>query len=251
MLTPVDNSEERSAKATDLLDEQQVATVTSLLRASLGGEVFSLAEQYGLRVEDCVRYMSVASRLQEEREIAGLSIKDVAARLGLPQYRIRDAESSALNVQAYVLLRYADLVGLSEWYQEWSRQNPEFLERISRGQGGRKRAGSAGRASPHIVRFSGEIVSVKARIRLIRSFDQISHQYQGYLLQIAPDERSSPTLRVAIGPKAHEQFQFRIGDRVSGKGWRIPDPKQEWALKPDCGLRLKKDGEGSYGYQMD
>ena len=69
-----------------------------------------------MRVEDCVRYIALASRLQEARESAGLSIKDVATRLGLPQYRIRDAESSGLNVQADVLQRYADLAGLSEWY---------------------------------------------------------------------------------------------------------------------------------------
>lgn len=78
------------------------------------------------------------------------------------------------------------------------------------------------------VAFRGEVVAVKARIRLLRSFDQISHQYQGYTLLLAGDSGSEP-VRVAIGPAAHAKFQIRIGDIVSGQGHPVPDPKQEWA----------------------
>jgi len=62
---------------------------------------------------------------------------------------------------------------------------------------------------PDKTSFSGEIVAVKARIQLIRSFDEISHQYQGYTLVLSGGENQ---FRVAIGPAAHEKHQFRIGD---------------------------------------
>lgn len=81
------------------------------------------------------------------------------------------------------------------------------------------------------ISFSGQIISVKARIRLCRSFDEISHQYQGYTLVVSGDVEDVPTdeIRVAIGPAAHNKHQFRIGDMITGKAHPIIDPQTEWA----------------------
>jgi hypothetical protein len=81
--------------------------------------------------------------------------------------------------------------------------------------------------------FAGTVTAVKARIRLLRSFDQISHAYQGYTLVLdgtldgvvaVPDE-----LRVAVGPKIHEKHRFRIGDQLTGLAVPVPHPREEWA----------------------
>lgn len=79
--------------------------------------------------------------------------------------------------------------------------------------------------------FEGRILTVKARIRLIRSFDQIpTHHYGGYTLVIQGWLSGvKRDFRVAIGPKAHEKHRFRIGDTVSGAGVSVPDPRTEWA----------------------
>jgi hypothetical protein len=82
------------------------------------------------------------------------------------------------------------------------------------------------------ILFTGRIVSVKARIRLIRSFDQVpTHQYQGYtlLLDGKVDGVSRSRLRVAIGPKAHEQHKFRIGDSIKSAAIPVADRETEWA----------------------
>jgi hypothetical protein len=82
------------------------------------------------------------------------------------------------------------------------------------------------------IQFTGKIISVKARIRLIRSFDQVpTHQYQGYTLILDGeiDRASRSRFNVAIGPKAHEQHQFRIGDSVRGHAIPVPDSETEWA----------------------
>jgi hypothetical protein len=82
------------------------------------------------------------------------------------------------------------------------------------------------------ILFTGRIISVKARIRLIRSFDEIpTHQYQGYTLILDGAVGGVPRSRfkVAIGPKAHEQHQFRIGDSISGHSIPLPDSETEWA----------------------
>lgn len=92
------------------------------------------------------------------------------------------------------------------------------------------------------IAFTGRIVGVKARIRLIRSFDQIpTHQYQGYTLILDGEVDGLPRIgfRVAIGPKAHEQHGFRIDDRISGTAVPVPDRETEWAeFYKVSGLRL-------------
>jgi hypothetical protein len=84
---------------------------------------------------------------------------------------------------------------------------------------------------PSKNRFEGKITAVKARIRLIRSFDEVSHAYLGYLLVIdgIVDRNECKGLRIAVGKKAHEKHQFRIGDRITGEAQPVEKPKQEWA----------------------
>jgi len=81
------------------------------------------------------------------------------------------------------------------------------------------------------VKFEGTITAVKARIRLIRSFDEISHAYLGYTLVIDAivEGKQWNDLRVAVGQKTHEKNLFRIGDHISGEAVPIKNLKQEWA----------------------
>jgi len=95
------------------------------------------------------------------------------------------------------------------------------------------------------VPFEGTILSVKARIRLIRSFDQIpTHQYQGYSLVMSGKVGDAARdFKIAIGPKAHEKHRFRIGDVVSGEGEAVPDPNTEWGeFYKISGLEVHKRG---------
>ncbi len=81
------------------------------------------------------------------------------------------------------------------------------------------------------VGFLGTVIAVKARIRLLRSFDQISHAYQGYTLVMegSIDGAKAQELRVAIGPKTQERHRIRIGDEARGIATAVPDPRKEWA----------------------
>jgi len=81
------------------------------------------------------------------------------------------------------------------------------------------------------IAFEGNLLAVKARIRLIRSFDQIpTHQYQGYTLIMEGEAGGQKRrFKIAVGPKAHEKHRFRIGDRISAMGFPVPDSRKEWA----------------------
>ena len=74
------------------------------------------------------------AKCREARERAGLSIKDVARRLSVPQYRIRAVESVEIrNMAPTVLRNYLDHLGLSDWYSEWAHANPELAYRLESG----------------------------------------------------------------------------------------------------------------------
>lgn len=92
------------------------------------------------------------------------------------------------------------------------------------------KSGILGDPSAGKLTWSGVLVAVQPRIRLTRSFDQRSHTYQGYVLRVrgtvGDEERD---VLVAVGEAAHAKHQFRAGDRTSGEGVRVTDPRTETA----------------------
>lgn len=79
--------------------------------------------------------------------------------------------------------------------------------------------------------FTGTVAAVKARIRLLRSFDQIHHTYQGYTLVLdgTLDGQRVDELRIGIGPKTQEKHLSRIGDEVTALAVPVPDGREERA----------------------
>jgi len=78
------------------------------------------------------------------------------------------------------------------------------------------------------MRWWGTVLSVQPRIRLLRSFDQRSHSYQGYALGVQGkvDGREA-VFKVGIGPAAQAKHEFRVGDEVEGVAEPVADPKTE------------------------
>ena len=100
--------------------------------------------------------------------------------------------------------------------------------------------------TPGKARFEGTITAVKPRIKLLRSFDQISHAYLGYTLVMdaVVNGWEWKDLRVAIGQKTHEKNSFRIGDTIVGEALPVVNPQQEWAdLYKISGLSIIKKGD--------
>lgn len=76
--------------------------------------------------------------------------------------------------------------------------------------------------------WQGTLVAVQPRIRLMRSFDQRSHSYLGYMLRVdgmVDDQQREFT--VGVGKAAHSKHRFRAGDVVSGKAEPAADPQTE------------------------
>jgi hypothetical protein len=80
------------------------------------------------------------------------------------------------------------------------------------------------------ISWQGKITSIQPRIRLMRSFDERSHTYLGYNLQlegVIGDEKKM--FIIALGKGAHAKHQFRIGDTVSGMSLPVSDSRTETA----------------------
>jgi hypothetical protein len=80
------------------------------------------------------------------------------------------------------------------------------------------------------VAWHGVITSIQPRIRLLRSFDERSHSYLGYVLclqgTIGYEARQ---FIVAVGEGAHARYQFQVGDETSGRGTSVADSRKETA----------------------
>ena len=76
--------------------------------------------------------------------------------------------------------------------------------------------------------WRGKLTSVQPRIRLLRSFDQRSHSYLGYVLGVRGmiDEQEREFL-VGIGKGAQAKHSFRVGDIVSGQFQPVEDKRTE------------------------
>jgi hypothetical protein len=79
----------------------------------------------------------------------------------------------------------------------------------------------------------------------MRSFDERSHSYQGYVLRIdgtCGDENGE--FRIAIGKAAHAKHQFRADMEVCGLAVPVPDPRLETAgFYKATGLKILRDAE--------
>ncbi len=92
--------------------------------------------------------------------------------------------------------------------------------------------------------FRGEVRAVKARIRLIRSFDEVSHQYQGYVpcLNSLASE-GAEVLRVAIRLPLTKSISSRLGTSCRGKAQPVTDGNKEFAdVYKVSGIKVERRG---------
>ncbi|HHP7234695.1 MAG TPA: hypothetical protein ACFCUC_08700 [Desulfobacterales bacterium] len=93
------------------------------------------------------------------------------------------------------------------------------------------------------IAWSGKIGSIQPRIRLMRSFDQRSHSYLGYVLRVEGTIGGAPgEFQIALGKAAQAKHRFCAGVEASGLAVSVPDPHLETAgFYKVSGLKILKD----------
>ncbi len=99
------------------------------------------------------------------------------------------------------------------------------------------------------IEWRGTVLGIQPRIALIRSFDQRSHSYLGYVLRlqgrIGEEDRE---FLVAIGKAAQDKLALRAGDVVAGRAELLEDAKQDVAeFYKVAGLKLLERPEQAAG----
>ena len=74
-------SKKAQALRQKILLEDEIRLISQRLREVMGQPFIDLTEQYGLNLEDNLRFQTVTVRLWEAREDRGMSLKDAAAAL--------------------------------------------------------------------------------------------------------------------------------------------------------------------------
>ena len=78
------------------------------------------------------------------------------------------------------------------------------------------------------VSWNGKIISIQPRIRLLRSFDERSHNYMGYVLYLAGEiDGQEREFSVGIGKAAYAKHECKIGDIIKGDSHPVLDSRVE------------------------
>jgi hypothetical protein len=96
------------------------------------------------------------------------------------------------------------------------------------------------------VEWSGRIVAVQPRIRLMRSFDERHHSYQGFVLRIdGTCGGQVGEFLIAVGEGAHEKHRFQAGMEIKGQSAPVDDLRKETAtFYKTSGIKVVKNAEG-------
>ena len=96
------------------------------------------------------------------------------------------------------------------------------------------------------VAWSGRIVAVQPRIRLLRSFDERHHGYQGYVLHIEGTcGEQMGEFFIAVGKGANEKHRFCVGMQLRGLSVPVGDPRLETSgFYKTTGIKVDREAEG-------
>ena len=115
---------------TRILSSAEVRALTSRIRRLLGPEILGAASRRW-SMADRIRFAAVAASCVQERERRGMTLKDAAGILKVPQYRLRAVETGSLSeIRLEVVTAYLAFLGLTSWSRRWARANPRLSRRL-------------------------------------------------------------------------------------------------------------------------
>ncbi|MCM8771330.1 MAG: helix-turn-helix domain-containing protein [Candidatus Omnitrophica bacterium] len=116
-------------KGKEFIDDKTAEKITCLIDTALGQDLTKrLGRDFS---KDMIRFHPVAQKCKQIRQEKGLTIKQVATSIKVPQYRLRAIEDSSLRYILFdVLKRYVDFLGLTDWFILWKDKNKDVYRRL-------------------------------------------------------------------------------------------------------------------------
>ena len=122
----------KSPRRASILADDEVRVVAGMfrktIRETLGEDAFS---KFGdAEAADFVRWASLRHTCQQAREELGLTIRDAALALEIPQKRLRAIEDGDnLDFEPALAWRYFELLDIEAWVKRWMAANHALAER--------------------------------------------------------------------------------------------------------------------------
>lgn len=114
---------------TGIFTDEEVAFLTSMVLNTLKDSFGDNPHFAPQSTEKIIRWSSLRARCEREREKRGLSLKDVSARLKIPQYKLKAIEYGELETFEPVMAKnYFHFLGIERWVARWRRANRELAE---------------------------------------------------------------------------------------------------------------------------
>ncbi len=103
--------------------------LAGMVRESLGPEFVELCDKLGFDVEGMIRYKPFGDKFEAARLGRNLTIKEAAAQIKAPQYRLKAIENGHFSeILPDVLRKYAGFLDLEDYVTSWSQINPDLAD---------------------------------------------------------------------------------------------------------------------------
>ncbi|MBK5226714.1 MAG: helix-turn-helix domain-containing protein [Thermoleophilia bacterium] len=120
--------------AEEIVNQVGVEKVVEMMRDVLDPALFDECERLGVDAEAIIRYMPLADRFKEGRARLNLTIKEVAAQLKEPQYKIKAVEKGEIGqIDTHVFQKYCRFLELDEYLASWCLLNSELAKKLDAG----------------------------------------------------------------------------------------------------------------------
>ena len=125
--------------------DAELRYVAERIRESLGPTFVQHLASLGIDVETTLCMTALGEQFVHARERDGLTLKEAAARLRVPQYRLRAVESGSRRMDSEILARYTEFLGIRRTVSAWARRYPDLAVPLGLSSGTRAAAGKRGR----------------------------------------------------------------------------------------------------------
>jgi len=113
------------------IDDEMADFIVNKVVETFGPNFARTMKKDDINMKDIIRFRMVAETCRNRREKKGLSFKQIAAVLKVPQYRLQDIEKSSVRyIKVDVLKNYVDYFGLCRWFNAWKKNNQDVYERL-------------------------------------------------------------------------------------------------------------------------
>jgi hypothetical protein len=112
------------------LTDKQAGELVDLVHSKLGLNLHGFINDQAAR--DRMRIMSLEAECKKAREGMGITIKEAAQRIKVPQFRIKSIEGGpGGDITREALDKYIEFLGIRAWFDTWLKANGDVYKRLN------------------------------------------------------------------------------------------------------------------------